>query len=131
MTTITLNVASTIVLPDGRTALVLDGPVSAPIATAAIAATPSVQSTPKPKARKARKALTGEALAKQVAFWTGKASKGQIARLKEAGSTKRAATLTAMSSLEARAELLKLNPAAKAAVIPAEVLAAIQAATKA
>jgi hypothetical protein len=128
MTTITLTASSIVTLADGRSAIVIDGPVAPAIASAAIAATPTVQRTPKAKpSRKARKPLTGEALAKQVAFWSGPASKGQINRLKEAGSTKRAATLAAMSSLEARAELLKLNPAAKAAVIPAEVLAAMQA----
>lgn len=126
MTTITLNVASTIVLPDGRTALVLDGPVSAPTAAKALAATTPIQRSPKAP-RKARKPLVGEALAKQVAFWGGKASKGQIQRLKDAGTTKRANTLAKMSSLEARAELLRLKPDAKAAVIPAEVLAALKA----
>jgi|tagenome__1003787_1003787.scaffolds.fasta_scaffold18397428_1 hypothetical protein len=127
MTTITLNVASTIVLPDGRTALVLDGPVSAPVAAKAIAATTPVQTTPKPKARKGRKTLTGEALAKQVAFWSGKASKGQIARIKEAGGNRNAKTYANMSSLEARAELGRVDPSAKLAVIAPEVLEALKA----
>jgi len=130
MTTITLNVASTIVLPDGRTALVLDGPISPATAKAAIASTPTVQSTPKPKAGKRskdRKVLTGDDLAKQVAFWSGKASKTQIARIKEAGSTKRDATLEKMTALEARAELGRVNPAAKLSVIPVEVLEALKA----
>ena len=124
MTTITLNVASTITLPDGRTALVLDGPVPTITASKAIAATKPVQSKPRAKQRKA---LTGDALAKQVAFWGGKASKNQIARLKEAGSTKRDATLVKLTAIEARAELGRLNPAAKLSVIPAEVLAALKA----
>jgi hypothetical protein len=119
------NVA-TITLTDGRT-FVLDGTVPTPVATAAIAATTPVQTQPKPKARKARKPLTGEALAKQVAFWSGPASKGQINRLKEAGSKKRAATLAAMSSVEARAELGRIDPSAKLAAIPTEVLAALKA----
>lgn len=127
MTTITLNVASTIVLPDGRTALVLDGPVSAPTAAKAVAATKSIQTTPKAKPRKAKQVLTGEALAKQVAFWSGKASKGQISRIKEAGGKRNAKTYSNMSSLEARAELGKLDPSAKLAVIPAEVLEALKA----
>jgi hypothetical protein len=127
MTTITLNVASTIVLPDGRTALVLDGPVSAPVAAKAIAATTPVQTTPKPKARKARKPLAGEALAKQVAFWSGKASKSQIQRIKEAGTTKRDSTLAKMTALEARAELGRVNPAAKLSIIAPEVLEALKA----
>jgi hypothetical protein len=122
MTTITLNVASTIVLPDGRTALVLDGPVAKQVATKAIASTPSVQRTP----RKARKVLSGEALAKQVAFWSGKASKGQINRIKEAGGKRNNATYAKMSSLEARAELGKLDPSAKLAVIAPEVLEALK-----
>lgn len=127
MTTLSLpaNVRS-ITLEDGRT-FVLDGKVPATIAREAVASTRSVQSTPKPKARKPRKALTGEALAKQVAFWGGKASKTQIARIKEAGSTKRDATLEKMTALEARAELGRVNPAAKLSVIPAEVLAALKA----
>jgi len=127
MTTITLKVASTIVLPDGRTALVLDGPVSPAIAREAVKSAAPVQRTPKPKARKARTPLSGEALAKQVAFWSGKASKGQLARLKEAGTKMRPATLAKLTSMEARAELSKLNPGAKVAVIPAEVLAAMKA----
>jgi hypothetical protein len=127
MTTITLNVASTIVLPDGRTALVLDGPVPTATASKAIAATTPVQTTPKPKARKPRKALSPEAVAKQVAFWTGKASKSQIGRIKEAGSTKRDSTLAKMTALEARAELGRVNPAAKLSVIAPEVLDAIKA----
>lgn len=122
MTSITLNVASTITLPDGRTALVLDGPVATPIAAKAIATATPIQRSP----RKARKPLVGEALAKQVAFWSGKASKGQIARIKEAGGKRNKATYAAMTSLEARAELGRLDPSAKLAVIPTEVLAALQ-----
>jgi hypothetical protein len=127
MTTLSLpaNVRS-ITLEDGRT-FVLDGKVPTPTAKAAVASTPSVQRTPKAPRSKARKALTGEALAKQVAFWSGPASKGQIARLKEAGTKKRDKTLATMSSLDARAELAALKPDAKVAVIPAEVLAALKA----
>jgi ATP-dependent helicase YprA (DUF1998 family) len=125
MTTITLNVASTIVLPDGRTALVLDGPVPAATAVKAIAQTPTIQRTPrKPKARKP---LVGKELAKQVAFWSGKASDAQIRRIKEAGTRKHGKTLATMTALEARAELGRLNPAAKLSVIPQEVLDAIKA----
>jgi hypothetical protein len=124
MTTITLNVASTIVLPDGRTALVLDGPVPTATAKRALQTTPSIQTKPRAKARKA---LTGEALAKQVAFWGGKASKGQINRIKEAGGKRNNKTYATMTSLEARAELGKLDPSAKLAVIPAEVLEALKA----
>lgn len=117
------NVA-TITLTDGRT-FRLDGSVPTPVAVAAIASTPTIQR--QPKARKARKALVGEALAKQVAFWGGKASKNQIQRVKEAGTKKRDKTLATMTALEARAELGALNPAAKLSVIPAEVLAALKA----
>lgn len=119
------NVA-TITLTDGRT-FRLDGAVATPVAVAAIATTPSVQTQPKPKARKARKPLSGEALAKQVAFWSGPASKAQIGRIKEAGSTKRDSTLAKMTALEARAELGRVNPAAKLSVIQPEVLAALKA----
>jgi hypothetical protein len=71
--------------------------------------------------------LSGEALAKQVAFWSGKASKGQINRIKEAGGKRNNATYAKMSSLEARAELGKLDPSAKLAVIAPEVLEALKA----
>jgi hypothetical protein len=127
MTTLSLpaNVRS-ITLEDGRT-FVLDGKVPAPVAKNAIASTRSVQSTPKPKARKARKPLTGDALAKQVAFWGGPASKAQIGRLKEAGTRMRPATLAKLTAMEARAELGRVNPAAKLSVIAPEVLAALKA----
>lgn len=130
MTTLSLpaNVRS-ITLEDGRT-FVLDGKVPATTATAAIASTPSVQTQPKAKPRKTRKPkapMTAEQVAQQVKFWSGPASKTQIARIKEAGSKKRDTTLAAMTALEARAELGRVNPAAKLAVIDPAVLAALKA----
>jgi hypothetical protein len=127
MTTLSLprNVRS-ITLEDGRT-FVLDGSVPAPVAVEAVKSTRNVQTTPKPKARKARKPLTGDALAKQVAFWGGKASDAQIRRIKEAGSKMRPATLAKLTAIEARAELGRINPAAKLSVIQPEVLAALKA----
>jgi hypothetical protein len=126
MTTLSLpaNVRS-ITLEDGRT-FVLDGKVPATNARQAIASTPTVQRQPKAP-RKTRKPLVGEALAKQVKFWSGPASKGQIQRLKDAGTKQRDTTLKAMSSLEARAALGKLDPSAKLAVIAPEVLEALKA----
>jgi spore coat protein CotH len=127
MTTLTLSNVATITLTDGRI-IRLDGSVEPTTAVKAIASTPSIQRQPKAKrTRKAAKPMDVATITAQVKFWSGKASKSQIARIKEAGSTKRDSTLAKMTAIEARAELGRVNPAAKLAVIHPDVLAALKA----
>jgi hypothetical protein len=124
MTTLTLSNVATITLTDGRI-IRLDGSVEPTTAIQAIASTPTIQR--KPRAKKAGKPMDAKTIAAQVKFWSGPASKSQIARIKEAGSTKRANTLAKLTAIEARAELGRVNPAAKLAVIHPDVLAALKA----
>jgi hypothetical protein len=127
MTTLTLSNVATITLTDGRT-IVLDGSSKPSTALKQAAKVPATKRAP--KGRKAAKQLTPEAIAQQASFWSGKATEAQLARIKAAGGKRNNKTYATMTALEARAELGKLNPAAKLAVIPQAVLDAMQVATK-